>query len=356
MDARVVRAALGLLVPEADVAWTVSAEDGRYRLSGRLPGGTQSLVHRRPGDLARHVLLVEFETDGRESGIAEASAFDTVEGVVMPRRVRLEGRDRTVIARAPTPLDQPGRPTHPVSAARGYEAIVRSWSRRGRHGFTFPACCRHSSPHASRLLPSLLVAAGPASAQSRAETERRLTSLRSQIEGVERQVRSARGEEASALRGVEAIEAEIQLREELVTGIEVRSGPSVARPRRCDGPSSGSRPRSVRQAIVPPPCTARLHPRPTQRTGARSGGRVGEPDAGARPLPPAVCEPPPRSGRANRDKDRRDAVSRADGSSVPRRDAARPPAGPGPADAARAATPRARNARSPRPPVPPRTA
>ncbi|MGB3543006.1 murein hydrolase activator EnvC family protein, partial [Rubrivirga sp.] len=68
------------------------------------------------------------------------------------------------------------------------------------------------------------LAAGPSSAQSRSETERRLTSLRSQIQAVERQVRSARGDEVSALRAVESIEAEITLREALVTGYRGQVG------------------------------------------------------------------------------------------------------------------------------------
>ncbi len=66
-------------------------------------------------------------------------------------------------------------------------------------------------------LALLLAAAGPAGAQDRAATERRLNALRGQIETVEGQVRAARTEEAGALSALEGIEAEIRLREELVS-------------------------------------------------------------------------------------------------------------------------------------------
>lgn len=95
VDGRAVRAALGLLVPEAGVAWTVSPEDSRYRLSGRLPDGTSRSYVVDPA-IWRITSLLAFDTQGRESGSQSAEAFDTVEGVVMPRRVRLE-QGRTVI-------------------------------------------------------------------------------------------------------------------------------------------------------------------------------------------------------------------------------------------------------------------
>ncbi|MEM0962890.1 MAG: peptidoglycan DD-metalloendopeptidase family protein [Bacteroidota bacterium] len=70
----------------------------------------------------------------------------------------------------------------------------------------------------------LLAAAGPAVGQDRVETERRLTGLQAQIAGVEEQVRRARSEESSALRAVESIDAEIQLREQLVSGYQTQVG------------------------------------------------------------------------------------------------------------------------------------
>ena len=94
-DARVIRAALGLLVPEAGVAWSRTATDGRYQLSGRLPGGGSRAYTVDPA-IWRVVRVVEFGADGRQAGVQEASAFDTVDGVVLPRRVRLEGAGTTV--------------------------------------------------------------------------------------------------------------------------------------------------------------------------------------------------------------------------------------------------------------------
>ncbi len=73
------------------------------------------------------------------------------------------------------------------------------------------------------LLLSCLVA-GSALAQDRQETEQRLTNLRNQIEGVERQVRQTRGQEASELRALEGLDAEVQLREELVSGYRGQIG------------------------------------------------------------------------------------------------------------------------------------
>ena len=62
-----------------------------------------------------------------------------------------------------------------------------------------------------------LVASG-ATAQDRAATERRLGEIRAQISGVEREVSQARSVETDALRAVERLGTEIQLREELVSG------------------------------------------------------------------------------------------------------------------------------------------
>ena len=87
---RLARAALGLLVPEAGVAWSRSARDGLYTLSGRLPNGLGREYTVDPA-VWRVVRVVEFDRAGRSTGTVAAEAFDTVEGVVVPRRVRLEG-------------------------------------------------------------------------------------------------------------------------------------------------------------------------------------------------------------------------------------------------------------------------
>lgn len=68
------------------------------------------------------------------------------------------------------------------------------------------------------LLLLLLLVATPVLAQDRVATEERLTALRSQISGVEEQVRRVRNEEQNALSALEAMQTEIALREELVTG------------------------------------------------------------------------------------------------------------------------------------------
>ncbi|GAB5534245.1 MAG: hypothetical protein Rubg2KO_04940 [Rubricoccaceae bacterium] len=64
----------------------------------------------------------------------------------------------------------------------------------------------------------LLCVSHPAVAQSREASERQLSTLREQISGVERQVRSARSEETSALRALEGLDTEIKLRETLIGG------------------------------------------------------------------------------------------------------------------------------------------
>lgn len=95
-DGRIVRAALGLLVPEAGVAWSLAAQDGLYRLTGRLPGGAGSRTYTVDASVWRVVRVVEFGPDGRQAGVQEVEAFDTVDGAVLPRRVRLEGAGTTI--------------------------------------------------------------------------------------------------------------------------------------------------------------------------------------------------------------------------------------------------------------------
>ena len=92
---RVARAVLGLLVPERDVAWTRTPVDGQYRLIGPLPGGGSREYTVDPA-LWRVVRVREFDAAGLSVGTQTAEAFDTVEGVVLPRRVTLDGAGTTV--------------------------------------------------------------------------------------------------------------------------------------------------------------------------------------------------------------------------------------------------------------------
>ena len=78
------------------MAWSLLAEDGRYRLTGRLPGGAGSRSYVVDPAIWRVVSVTEFGADGRQRGTQTAEAFDTVDGVVMPRRVRLEGEGQTL--------------------------------------------------------------------------------------------------------------------------------------------------------------------------------------------------------------------------------------------------------------------
>ncbi len=96
VDGRIARAALGLLVPERDVDWSLAAADGRYQLTGRLPGGVGSRAYTVDPSVWRVVRVVEFDADGRQVGEQTVEAFDTVDGVVLPRRVRLAGAGTTV--------------------------------------------------------------------------------------------------------------------------------------------------------------------------------------------------------------------------------------------------------------------
>lgn len=97
VDGRIARAALGLLVPEPDVPWSLAVADGLYTLTGRLPGGVGSRVYTVDPTIWRVVRVIEFDAGGRQAGVQTVEAFDTVDGVVLPRRVRIEGAG-TVLA------------------------------------------------------------------------------------------------------------------------------------------------------------------------------------------------------------------------------------------------------------------
>ncbi|HEX8386502.1 MAG TPA: DUF4292 domain-containing protein [Rubricoccaceae bacterium] len=84
------RVVLGLLVPEAAVAWEVRPENNRYTLRGRLAGGTTREYTVDPG-LWRVVAVREYDAAGALRGQQDVSEFDTVDGVPMPRRVHVSG-------------------------------------------------------------------------------------------------------------------------------------------------------------------------------------------------------------------------------------------------------------------------
>ncbi len=70
----------------------------------------------------------------------------------------------------------------------------------------------------------VVLVSASALAQDRATTERRLSGLRGQISSVERQVQQTRGQEATALQALNGMTAEIQLREQLVSGYRTQIG------------------------------------------------------------------------------------------------------------------------------------
>lgn len=90
-DGRIARAALGLLVPERDVEWTLAATGGLYQLSGQIPGSGNSRAYTIDPSIWRVTRVVEFDGSGQQVGLQTAGMFDTVDGVVLPREVRLEG-------------------------------------------------------------------------------------------------------------------------------------------------------------------------------------------------------------------------------------------------------------------------
>jgi len=122
VDGRIARAALGLLVPESDVAWTLSAQDGAYRLVGRLAGGVAREYTVDPA-LWRVVRVREFDADGRQAGLQEVEAFDTVDGVVLPRLVRLEGAGTTIQLEHRRVVVNPADLRIRFSRPEGYEVI-----------------------------------------------------------------------------------------------------------------------------------------------------------------------------------------------------------------------------------------
>lgn len=117
------RALFGLIAPEPDIAWTVSAGNDLYQLVGTTPGGTTRTYLIDPG-LWRVVSVKEVSRSGEVVGSQTYEAFDTVDGVVMPRRVVLRAGDNTVEMEhrslQPNPADLQIRFSRP---AEGYEVI-----------------------------------------------------------------------------------------------------------------------------------------------------------------------------------------------------------------------------------------
>jgi hypothetical protein len=93
---QIARAALGLLVPESDMDWSITPTDGLYRLVGRLPSGVGSREYTIDPALWRVVRVLDFDAGGQRVGRQTFEAFDTVDGLVLPRRVVLEGGETTV--------------------------------------------------------------------------------------------------------------------------------------------------------------------------------------------------------------------------------------------------------------------
>lgn len=105
---RISRALFGLLVPEPSVTWTITPANNRYTLRGRLPGGTVREYVVDPG-YWRVTSVRELTASGEVTGSQTFSAFDTVDGYVLPRRVVLKSSDTEVTLEhkrlVPNPLD-----------------------------------------------------------------------------------------------------------------------------------------------------------------------------------------------------------------------------------------------------------
>ena len=118
---RVARAATGLLIPGAGVDWQRGTVDGRYTLLGTLEGGARREYTVDPA-LWRVVRVREFDAEGALVGEQTAEAFDTVDGVVLPRLVTLRAGDtEVVIEHRSVELNVPVR--HLWRRPDGYEIV-----------------------------------------------------------------------------------------------------------------------------------------------------------------------------------------------------------------------------------------
>lgn len=117
------RALFGLVAPESAVSWTVQAGNGRYLLTGVVAGGTRRTYGVDPG-LWRVVSVRDQDVSGAVVGTQTFEAFDTVDGVVLPRRVVLQADDNRVVLEhrslQPNPADLALRFSRPSS---GYEVV-----------------------------------------------------------------------------------------------------------------------------------------------------------------------------------------------------------------------------------------
>ena len=118
------RALYGLIAPESDIAWTLTSGNALYQLVGRTAEGATRTYVVDPA-LWRVRSLREVARDGELVGTQTFEAFDTVDGVVLPRRVVLvAGENRVVLehrALAPNPADLRLRFDRPES---GYEVVT----------------------------------------------------------------------------------------------------------------------------------------------------------------------------------------------------------------------------------------
>ncbi|MFN3598079.1 MAG: DUF4292 domain-containing protein [Rubricoccaceae bacterium] len=119
------RALVGLLVPEAPpAAWTVSAEGGLYTLARRRPDGSQQQVDVNPA-FWRVVGLRETSSGGILLAEQRFEQFDTVDGVVLPRRVVLSSPEQPlllVLEHTRLVLNPPDL-TFPYTRPRGVEVV-----------------------------------------------------------------------------------------------------------------------------------------------------------------------------------------------------------------------------------------
>lgn len=117
------RALFGLIAPEPEIEWSVTAGNDLYQLTGTLQGGHGRTYVIDPG-LWRVVSVKDVDRAGRVLSSQTYEAFDTVDGVVMPRRVVLRAGDNTVEMEhrvlEPNPADLQIRFTRPSD---GYEIV-----------------------------------------------------------------------------------------------------------------------------------------------------------------------------------------------------------------------------------------
>ena len=117
------RALFGLIAPESETDWTVQAGNDLYMLTGAMPGGLSRTYVVDPS-LWRVVSVKDMNRAGGVIGSQTYEAFDTIDGVILPRRAVLRAGDNTVELEhrnlEPNPVDLQIRFTRPAS---GYEVI-----------------------------------------------------------------------------------------------------------------------------------------------------------------------------------------------------------------------------------------